>query len=50
MSLSHVASHVMDLTWSGQFQIITDPTYPEVDLVISHLTYLINLSTFRSIF
>ncbi len=40
----------MDLTWSGQFQIITDPAYPEVDLVISHLDYLINLPSLGSIF
>ncbi len=39
----------MDLTRSGQFQIITDPIYLKVDLVISHLTYLINLPTFGSI-
>ncbi len=48
-----MTSHVMDLTWSGQFQIITDPTYPEFDLVISHLTYLIfqiNLLPFGSTF
>ncbi len=25
MSWSHMTSHVMDLTWLGQFQIITDP-------------------------
>ncbi len=50
MLWSHVNSHVMDLTRSGQFQIITDPTCPKVDLVISHLTYLINLPTFRSTF
>lgn len=36
-------SHVIDLTLSGQFHIITDP---EVDLVISQLTYL----TFQIIF
>ncbi len=35
-----MTSHVKDLTWSGQFQIITDPIYPKIDLVISHLTYL----------
>ncbi len=35
-----MTSHVMDLTWLGQFQIITDLIYSEVDLVISHLTYL----------
>ncbi len=40
----------MDLTRSGQFQIITDPAYPKVDLVISHLTYLLNLPTFGSTF
>ncbi len=45
-----MTSHVMDLNWSGQFQMITDSTYPEVDLVISYLTYLINLPTFGSIF
>ncbi len=28
----------MDLTKSGQFQIITDPAYPKFDLVISNLT------------
>ncbi len=50
MSWSHVTSHVMDLTWSRQFQIITDPAYLEVDLVISHLTYLINLPTFKLTF
>ncbi len=38
-----MTSHMMDLTWSEQFQIITDLAYPEIDLVISHLTYL----TFR---
>ncbi len=40
MSWSHMTSHVMDLTWSGQF-------YIEIDLVIHHLTYLtfrVNLS------
>ncbi len=36
----------MGLTRLGQFQIIT----PEVNLVISHLTYLINLPTFGSTF
>ncbi len=36
----------MDLIRLGQFQSITDPAYPEVDLVISHLTYLINIPTF----
>ncbi len=41
---------MMDPTWSGQFQIITDPAYPEVDLVISQLPYLINLSSFGSTF
>ncbi len=46
ISWSHVTSHVIVLTRSGQFQIIA----PEVDLVISHLTYLINLPTFGSIF
>ncbi len=35
-----MTSHVMDLTWLEQFQIITDPAYPEVNLVISYLTYL----------
>ncbi len=50
MSLSYVTSYVMDLTWSAQFQIITDSVYPKVDLVISHLTYLINLPNFGSIF
>ncbi len=39
MSSNHMTSHVMDLTRSGQFHIIT---YPEVDLslIIRHLTYL----------
>ncbi len=46
MSWSYVTCHVIDLTWLGQFQSITDPVYLEIDLVISHLTYLINLSTF----
>ena len=32
-----MTSHVMDLTWSGQFYIIT---HSEINLVISHLTYL----------
>ena len=34
-----MTSHVMDLTWSRQFYIIT---YPKVDfsLIIRHLTYL----------
>ncbi len=50
MLWSYVTSHVMDLTWSEQFQIITDPAYPKVDLVISHLTYLINLPIFGSTF
>ncbi len=45
-----MTSYMMDLTWLGQFQIITDPVYPKIDLVISHLTYLINLPTFKSIF
>ncbi len=47
MSGSHVTSYMMDLTWLGQFQIITHPAYPKIDLVIRHLTYLtfqINLS------
>ena len=37
--ISHMTSHVMDLTRSGRFGIIT---YPEVDLslIIRHLTYL----------
>ncbi len=42
-----MASHVMDITWSGQFHIIT---YLEIDLVIYYLTYLPNQpfkSTFR---
>ena len=40
-----MTSHVMDLTRSGQFYIIT---YPEIDfsLIIRHLTYLIK-STFQ---
>ncbi len=55
MSWIHVTSHVMDLTWLGQFHTITHLAYPEVDLVISHLTYLtfqINLSNqpFESIY
>ncbi len=50
MSWSHVTSYMIDLTRLGQIQIITDPNYPQVDLVISHLTYLINLPTFGSIF
>ncbi len=50
ISWSHVTSHMIDPTWSGQFQTIINPAYLEVDLVISHLTYLINLSTFRSTF
>ena len=42
ISSSHMTSHVMDLTRSGQFHIIT---YSEVDLslIIRHLTYLINI-------
>ncbi len=43
-------SHMIDLTILGQFQIIIDLAYPKVDLVISHLTYLINLLTFGSTF
>ncbi len=45
-----MTSHVIDLTWSEQFQIITNPAYPEIDLVISDLTYLIILLTFGSTF
>ncbi len=45
-----MTSHMVDLTWSVQFQIITNPVYPKVDLVMSHLTYVINLPTFGSIF
>ncbi len=41
MSWSHVTSYVMDLTWLGEFQIITDPVYPKIDFVIHLLTYLI---------
>ena len=42
MSWSYMTNHVMDLTWSRQFYIIT---YPKVDLllIIHHLTYLINI-------
>ena len=32
-----MTSHMIDLTWLGQFHIIT---YPKADLVICHLTYL----------
>ncbi len=50
MLWSYMTSHMIDLTWLGQFQFITDPTYPELDLSISHLAYLINLLTFGSTF
>ncbi len=45
-----MTSHVIDLTGLGQFQIITDPVYLEINLVINHLTYLINLPIFGSTF
>ncbi len=52
ISRSHVTSHVMDLTRSGRFQIITDPasrgwlSHQSPD----YLTFQINLPTFGSIF
>ncbi len=52
MSWSHVTSHVMDLTRSGQFQIITDPvprgwlSHQSPD----YLIFRINLPTFGSTF
>ena len=38
ISSNYMTSHVIDLTWSEQFYIIT---HPKVDLVIDHLIYLI---------
>ncbi len=52
MSWSHMTSHVIDLTRSGQFQIITDPAscgwlcHQSPD----YLTFRINLLTFGSTF
>ncbi len=48
ISWSHVTGHMMDQTWSGQFQIITDPASQGW---LSHqspdyLTFRINLPTF----
>ncbi len=56
--ISHMTSHVMQLTWLGQFHIIT---HSEVDLLLiicqlTYLTFLDNLlnqpfeSTFESIY
>ncbi len=62
MSWSHVTSHVMDLTRSGQFQIITDPApqgwlrHQSPDLPNQPSDFWINLSdqpfesTFRTNF
>ncbi len=44
-----MTNHMIDLTRSRKFQIITDFTYLKVDLVINYLTYLtfqINLPIF----
>ncbi len=52
MLWSHVTSHMMDLTKSGQFQIITDPA-PRSWLShqsLDYLTFQINLPTFGSTF
>ncbi len=52
MLWSHVTSHVMDLTWLAQFQIITDPaswgwlSHQSPD----YLTFQINFPTFGSTF
>ncbi len=52
MLWSHMTSYVMDLTWSGQFQIITDPasrgwlSHQSLD----YLIFQINLPTFGSTF
>ncbi len=37
-----MTSHMIDLTWLGQFHIIT---HPKVDLVIYHLTDFLNQSS-----
>ncbi len=52
MLWSHVTSHVMNLTWSGQFQIITNPASRGwlSHQLPDYLIFRINLPTFGSNF